>query len=593
MFTSIEKFPLKTILIFLIAIISMNVTYYQHSKALLMNKQKEQINIFSSTLASAINNESEGEATYEEMLARSLRTASIAIQNSIDPDFHKVTNDNLVELTKLLGLDGITLFERRGDDFIGVRSSEPKEINASSKTWGIVYDAHLQLSERKSVDIGTGLTLEDFWSGPIDTASTDESNIRKWGYYYDGTTNYLINPYLNVSSSLARYRDKMGVDVSIKELLNNNKDNLLEIAVLNSEKINKNGPTPFNRDNFYSERLIENGSYDYRDGKESEKITEAIETNKPVFYEVNIKGETILKSFTPITTSNLKYKKDELPKVVMIATDYSTIRSTLDKQFNDVIFFMSIVTLLVLIVIFFLLIFTRKKNEGVVKSVQDVYLDNINSVVQSIKEQRHDIINHITTIYWMLSLKKYESAQEYIMPLIQDAKMMENKIKVIEINVPAICAIVQAKLAQSEVHNIDMQVDFKNMENLQLTAIETTVLVRILSNLIDNAFEATCELPDLVERKVYIEGTVHSSQLIFKVQNSCEPISPGIQERMFEPGFSTKSAKKNKGLGLHIIKELIKSYKGSINFTVQESGVVVSVVIPLNDKSKRHEELTS
>ncbi|WP_282936306.1 hypothetical protein [Paenibacillus sp. RC67] len=295
MFKSIEKFPFKTILIFLIAIISMNVTYYQHSKILLLSQQKKQINIFSSSLASAINKESEGEATYEEMLGRSLKTAAIAIRSSIDPDYHKVSNEDLVELAKLLGVDGISLFEKRADDFIGVRSSDPKEINASSKTWGIVYDAQLQLFDKKIVDIGTGLSLENYWSGPIDTASTDESNIRKWGYYYDGSTNYLINPYLNVSSSLARYRDKMGVDVSIKELLNNNKDNLLEIAVLNPEKISKNGPTPFNRDNFYSERLIENGSYNYRDDKESQKITEALETNKPVFYDVNISGKTILK----------------------------------------------------------------------------------------------------------------------------------------------------------------------------------------------------------------------------------------------------------------------------------------------------------
>ncbi|WP_282936305.1 GHKL domain-containing protein [Paenibacillus sp. RC67] len=268
----------------------------------------------------------------------------------------------------------------------------------------------------------------------------------------------------------------------------------------------------------------------------------------------------------------------------MIATDYSIIKSTLEKQFRDVIFFISIVTLLVLIVIFLLLIFTRKKNEGVVRSVQDVYLDSINSVVQSIKEQRHDIINHITTISWMLSLKKYESAQDYIKPLIQDAKMMGNKINLIEINVPALSAIVQAKLAQSEVHSIDMQVDFKNMENLQLTTIKTTDLVRILSNLIDNAFEAAIELPNVVERKVYVEGTVQSSHLLFKVQNSCESISPSIQARLFEPGFSTKNGKNNKGLGLHIIKQLIENYKGTIDFTVQESYVVVSIDIPLNEK---------
>ncbi|CAN7616970.1 GHKL domain-containing protein [Paenibacillus sp. LjRoot153] len=580
MFSSLDKFPLKTILIFLIAILSMNLTYFQHSKILLNNQQKEKINLVTSTISTELDKQSEVEATYDEMLGHDLRTASIAILKSLHPDFHQVTNDQLVDLAKQLNLDGITLFERRDDDFIGVRSSDPKEINASSKTWGIVYSAHLQLTDRKSVDVGTGLTLDNYWSGPIDTASTDEANIRKWGEYYDGTTNYIINPYLNVSSSLQRYREKVGVDVSIQELLENNKGNLIEISVLNPEKIFDKTPTPNNRANWYSERLVLNGTYNYRDSIEESKIKEALAKNSTVFYNVNLNGTNILKSFTPMVTSNLKYKRDDLPKVVMVATDYTQIEKTLHQQFREVFIFMSIVTLLVCFVIIILYSITRKKNEGAVKTVQDVYLENINSIVQSIKEQRHDIINHITTISWMIKLKKYESLQDYIDPLIQEAKMMDNKIKAVEINIPALSGIIQAKLAQSEVHNIDMQVDFKNMENLQLTTIKTTDLVRILSNLIDNAFDATIELP-VTERKINVEGIVQANQLTIQVQNSCNPVSSDIHARIFESGFSTKKGKNNKGLGLHIIKQLIERYKGRIDFTTQEAGVMFSIVIPL------------
>lgn len=580
MFSSLDKIPLKTILIFLIAIISMNVTYYQHSKTLLINHQKEKINIFTSTISSEIGKQSEGEASYDEMIARNLRTGSITIQKSIDPDFHHVTNEELVQLSKLLKLDGISLFERRGDDFICVRSSDPKELNASSKTWGIVYDAQLQLTDRKPVDVGTGLTLENYWSGPIDTASTDVTNIRKWGEYFDGTTNYIINPYVNVSSSLEQYRDKVGVDVSIRELLADNKENLLEIAVLNPEKMFEKGPTPNNRGSWYSERLIENGSYQYRDENEDEKIKEALDARSTIFYDINLNGKTILKSITPIDTSNLKYKRDTLPKVVVVATDYSVIQETLKHQFRDVFVFMSIVTIFICILIVVIFTATRKKNEGAVKNVQDVYLANISSIVQSIKEQRHDIINHITAISWMIKLKKYDSLQDYIDPLIQEAKMMDNKIKAVEINIPALSGIIQAKLAQSEVSNIDMKVDFKHMENLRLTTIKATDLVRILSNLIDNAFDATIELP-VPNRKVSVEGKVQANQLILRVQNTCNRVSPEMGTRIFESGFSTKTGKNNKGLGLHIIKQLIERYKGKIDFSSNEEGVAFAITIPL------------
>lgn len=584
MFASLEKFPLKTILIFLIAVLSMNITYFQHSKVLLNNHQQEKINLVAATISSELNKLSEVEATYDEMLAHRLRTASIAIQKSLQPDFHQVSNDQLVELAKQLNLDGITLFERRDDDFIGVRSSDPKEINVSSKTWGIVYAAQLQLTDLKSVDVGAGVSLDHYWSGPIDTASTDVANIRKWGQYYDATTNYIINPYMNVTSSLEHYQEKVGVDISIQEMLANNKGNLMEIGVLNPEKIFDKEPARLNRDNYYSERLVLNGSYVYRDNEEEIKIKEALEKNKTVFYNVEIDGKNILKSFTPIETSNLKYKRDDLPKVVMVATDYSQIENILKQQFREVFIFMSIVTLLAGVVIIILYSITRKKNEGAVKTVQDVYLENINSIVQSIKEQRHDIINHITTISWMMKLQKYESLQEYIEPLIQDAKLIDNKIKAVEINIPALSGIIQAKLAQSEMHNIDMQVDFKNMENLRLTTIKTTDLVRILSNLIDNAFDATNELP-IYERNVIVVGKVQANQLIIKVYNSCLSIDPERSTRIFESGFSTKAGKHNKGLGLHIIKQVIERYKGTIDFSSQKDGVTFSVVIPLKHEN--------
>ena len=83
------------------------------------------------------------------------------------------------------------------------------------------------------------------------------------------------------------------------------------------------------------------------------------------------------------------------------------------------------------------------------------------------------------------------------------------------------------------------------------------------------------------ERKVTIEGIVQANQLIIKVHNSCNSVSPEIHTRIFESGFSTKTGKNNKGLGLHIIKQLIERYKGSIDFTTQEDGVTFTIVIPL------------
>jgi len=72
----------------------------------------------------------------EDRMAQELRTASIAIQQSLPADYRDVTNDQLKQLAKKLMVSHITLLAPVKGDIIGVKSSDPKEINMSTKEWG-------------------------------------------------------------------------------------------------------------------------------------------------------------------------------------------------------------------------------------------------------------------------------------------------------------------------------------------------------------------------------------------------------------------------------------------------------------------------
>ena len=47
----------------------------------------------------------------------------------------------------------------------------------------------------KIVSVGKGNLLDHFWAGPMSYAQTDGKTAYKFGYYYDGITISLINPF--------------------------------------------------------------------------------------------------------------------------------------------------------------------------------------------------------------------------------------------------------------------------------------------------------------------------------------------------------------------------------------------------------------
>jgi len=87
-------------------------------------------------------------------------------------------------------------------------------------------------------------------------------------------------------------------------------------------------------------------------------------------------------------------------------------------------------------------------------------------------------------------------------------------------------------------------------------------LVRLVTNLVKNALQATesVENPD-----VQIKLSSTKTDLYLSVSDNGIGIPESIQDKIFEPKFTTKT--RGMGLGLAIIKNIIESYQGSIQFT--------------------------
>ena len=101
-------------------------------------------------------------------------------------------------------------------------------------------------------------------------------------------------------------------------------------------------------------------------------------------------------------------------------------------------------------------------------------------------------------------------------------------------------------------------------------------MTRILNNLIKNSIQAA-------RKGVPIEVTVefseknHYCHLLIKDNGS--GISKDIQNKIFEPNFTTKNS--GMGLGLAMVKKIIDDYKGKISYFTSENGTTFEIKLPI------------
>ena len=346
-----KKIPLIFFLLVLFILLANNTFHYFWSKSQLLEYNRREISVITNEVSFQVEKTREASLYVENILGRDLRIASLAIKQSLPPTYQEITNDQLKKLASEVRVSHITLLAKTPNDIIGVRSSDPEEINMSTKGWGYWYDAYQQLLALKPVNVGKGLTLPHYWSGPIEIASSDPDHIDKWGYYYDGTTNYIINPYFR-DNEVLEFEERFGPGKIIEGYTKER--GILEISVFNPKNFGKKSEVVHLNGNSYiriSARPIWYGSYKYRNIEtDTSYIKKAVNTKKVQSYNDVLNKESVLKTFVPV------FPKSGQPFVIGLAYNYGLIQNELRNEL-----FMHILLSLAFMLIVFIvsLIFSR------------------------------------------------------------------------------------------------------------------------------------------------------------------------------------------------------------------------------------------
>jgi diguanylate cyclase (GGDEF)-like protein len=300
---------------------------YFRSKNKLIDYNEKEIALITQEVSYQVDNAKQGSLYVENLIGKDLRTASLEIKKSLPPRYQDVTNEELKQLALELNISHITLLARTKNDIVGVKSSDPKEINLSTRNWGYWYTAFQELYSLKPVTVKEGVALPHYWTGPIEIASSNITHTDKWGYYYDGTTNYIIDPYLR-DKQVLEYNNRFGPG-NVMDRFTKKIDGVMELTIFNPKRFGKKKTSVNLNGNVYVTLADKAwyGNYKLKNEmKDSKMVQAAIKTGKEQSYIAWINGKHIQKSFVPVKngTSN--------PYVVGISINYSKIEKELQDE---------------------------------------------------------------------------------------------------------------------------------------------------------------------------------------------------------------------------------------------------------------------
>ncbi len=206
---------------------------------------------------------------------------------------------------------------------------------------------------------------------------------------------------------------------------------------------------------------------------------------------------------------------------------------------------------------------------------QQIYIEHIQDIINTLRAQRHDFNNYISTIYGLVYLGKIEEAKKYILNLSKDAADLNEVVNVYHPVVGAILNMKKEKAARSKIEfNVDVDVPMK-------LPFDFVDLSTILGNLLDNAIEA-CERIKDIHPEIYVEIYMKDNYMIIKIENSKNDKITFTNNQLVNR-ITTKKDKENHGLGLMNVRKAVNKYEGIMNIQDMGTEFLVDIALPIKE----------
>ena len=195
--------------------------------------------------------------------------------------------------------------------------------------------------------------------------------------------------------------------------------------------------------------------------------------------------------------------------------------------------------------------------------VQESQIKNMEEIISIIRQEKHDFANHINVIQGLCMLNKPNTVERINDYVLKISDTVHSSFKYLDTGNDYIDGLLSIKNNHAMKNNIDFEVMID--EPFDLIKIRQDELISIISNLVDNAFEAFQSKSYTDYKEIAVSTFREHEDFCIEVADNGDVISENMRKKIFDKGFSTKTSKKSDhGFGLYIIKQLVEKNNGSI-----------------------------
>ncbi len=193
----------------------------------------------------------------------------------------------------------------------------------------------------------------------------------------------------------------------------------------------------------------------------------------------------------------------------------------------------------------------------------------VENMYRQVRGWRHDYRNHIQVLKSYAKEGDFEAIQNYLDALDQDLSAVDT---VIQTGNRMADAILNSKISLAKSRNIPVTADAHVPVELKISEIDLCI---IIGNLLDNAIEASLELPE-DKRMIRIYMDIKNTQLYMSFTNltAC-----GKRKKIGGRFPTTKGF--DHGFGLIRIDNIVEWYHGYLNRNSESGAFTTEILLPI------------
>ena len=218
-------------------------------------------------------------------------------------------------------------------------------------------------------------------------------------------------------------------------------------------------------------------------------------------------------------------------------------------------------------------LFEREKTENELLKQQNAYYraryEEYEKKWAELGRLRHDMRNQYALEMTYLQNGQYEKLYKLYVAALDELKTGNTIVSTGNIGVDS---ILNYKITVAQQKEICVEKDIKAVGKI---TIDDRDMNRLVGNLFDNAIEAVGDL-ETEQKKIYVKLRADKAVFLLVVKN---PYQGERRQQEAEMPKTTKKDKKNHGIGLKVVNDIIKKYHGKLEIKDEENVFSVSAFL--------------